>query len=220
MTAGDPGPVIPDRYLEALDGRDPFDSMRKAPKRLKKLVKGVSEKRLARTPPSGGWSVRQVLAHLADGEVMIGSRYRMVVAMERPPLVGYDQDAFVERLGIEKLDTKTILSDFAHARAANVRLLERLPDDAFARVGVHSERGDESLARMLVMYAGHDLIHEAQIERILAEKPPRKPKAAKPEKPAKAPKKPKKHGKHAKSKAAAQSAASENASETTETKTP
>lgn len=185
MTAGNPGPVIPDRYLDALDGRDPFDSMRKAPKRLKKLLKGVGEKRLARTPPSGGWSVKQILAHLADGEVMIGSRYRMVVAMERPPLVGYDQDAFVERLGIEKLDTKTILSDFAHARAANVRLLERLPDDAFARVGLHSERGDESLARMLVMYAGHDLIHEAQIERVLKEKRPRAPKAAKP---AKAPK--------------------------------
>lgn len=222
MTAGDPGPVIPDRYLEALDGRDPFDSMRKAPKRLKKLVKGVSEKKLARTPPSGGWSVKQVLAHLADGEVMIGSRYRMVVAMERPPLVGYDQDAFVERLGIEKLDTETILSDFAHARAANVRLLERLPDDAFARVGLHSERGDESLARMLVMYAGHDLIHEAQIERTLKEKAPRKPKAAEPAKPAKAPKKPKKHGKHAKSKteAEAKSAAPKNVPQATETKTP
>ncbi|HVS17339.1 MAG TPA: DinB family protein [Planctomycetota bacterium] len=200
MTAGEPGPVIPDRYLAALDGRDPFDSLRKTPKRIKKLLKGASEKRLARTPPSGGWSVKQILAHLADGEVMIGSRYRMVVAMDRPALVGYDQDAFVERLGAEKLDSKTLLADFAHARAANLRLLERQPDEAFARVGLHSERGEESLARMLVMYAGHDLIHEAQIERVLLEKRPRKPKGPKASKPVKVPKAPK--GKSKKSAAA------------------
>jgi hypothetical protein len=180
MTAGNPGPVNPDRYLAALDGADPFESMRKAPKRLKKLLKGVGEKRLARKPAAGGWSIREVLSHLAHGEVVIGSRYRMVAAMERPTIVGYDQDAFVERLCPEGIDAKTLLADFAHARAANVRLLEHLPDEAFARVGLHTERGEESLARMLVMYAGHDRIHEAQIERLLAER--RAPKPAKSEK--------------------------------------
>ena len=178
MPADNPGPVNPDRYLAALDGADPFESMRKTPKRLKKLLKGVSEKRLARRPASGGWSIKEVLAHLADGEVMLGSRYRMVVAMERPPLPGYDQDAFVERLCLERIDASTLLDDFAHARAAN----ERLPDEAFARVGLHSERGEESLARMLVMYAGHDLIHEAQIARLLSEKRAPKPEREKPAK--------------------------------------
>jgi len=204
MSAGNPGPVSPDRYLASLDGADPFESMRKAPKRLKKLLKGVSEKRLARRPDSGGWSIKEVLAHLADGEVMLGSRYRMVAAMDRPPIPGYDQDAFVAHLCLEGIDAATLLADFAHARAANVRLLERLPDEAFARVGLHSERGEESLARMLVMYAGHDRIHEAQIERLLCEKRARK--SAKPEKPAKSEKSDKRDKRKAKkSKAAPES---------------
>lgn len=190
MTAGNPGPVNPDRYVAALDGADPFESMRKAPKRLKKLLKGVGTKRLERRPESGGWSIKEVLAHLADGEVMLGSRFRMVAAMERPAIPGYDQDAFVERLCLERIDAATLLEDFSHARAANVRLLERLPDEAFARVGLHSERGEESLARMLVMYAGHDRIHEAQVARLLEHKRARKAETVAP---AKAPKGSKKH---------------------------
>lgn len=193
MTAGNPGPVNPDRYAAALDGADPFESMRKAPKRLKKLLKGVGKKRLERRPENGGWSIKEVVAHLADGEVMIGSRFRMVAAMNRPSIPGYDQDAFVERLCLEHIDTETLLGDFAHARAANVRLLERLPDEAFSRVGLHSERGEESLARMLVMYAGHDLIHLAQVARLLEAKRASKPKSEKRDK---------KPGKSKKSKAA------------------
>ena len=168
MAAGKPGPVIPDRYVSALAGSDPLKSMRKAPKRLRKLIRGLSEEQLAARPAPGKWSIKEVVAHLADGEVMIGSRYRLVAAMERPPLVGYDQDAFVENLYLDEVSTKTLLKDFKAARRANMRLLERLPEAAFERVGLHNERGDESLARMLVLYSGHDLIHEAQIERLRA----------------------------------------------------
>ncbi len=166
MATGSPGPVIPERYVQALGGKDPLDSMRKAPKRLRKLVKGLSEKDLARRVESGKWSIKQVMAHLADGEVMLGSRYRLVAAMDRPALLGYDQDAFVERLAIEKASGKHLLQDFAGARQANVRLLRRLPREAFERIGLHSERGEESLQAMLQLYAGHDRIHEQQIERL------------------------------------------------------
>lgn len=168
MPAGTPGPVILERYAEALGSSEPIESLRKAPKRLKKLLKGLSEKQLARRPAPGKWSIKEVLAHLADGEVMLGSRFRLVAAMDRPPLVGYDQDAFVERLALERAKGEDLLEDFAAVRGANVRLLKRLPDEAFARVGLHSERGEESLHGMLIMYAGHDLVHEAQVEGLRA----------------------------------------------------
>ena len=171
MTAGNPGPVLPDRYAAALGGVDPIESMRKAPKRLKKLLKGVSEKRLKARPAEGKWSVKEIVAHLADGEVMLGSRFRLVAAMDRPALLGYDQDAYVERLAIDKARTKDLLDDFAAVRKANVRLLERLPREALSRVGLHSERGEETLADMLVMYAGHDRVHEEQIAGMLAGRP-------------------------------------------------
>jgi len=166
MAAGAPGPVIPSRYVEALDGADPIVSQRKAPKRVKKLIRGLSEKVLARRPAPGKWSIKEVIAHLADGEVILGSRVRFVAEQDRPPLPGYDQDAFVERLAIDKERTCDLLDAFAAVRAVNVRLLERLPKDAFARVGLHAERGEESIEAMVAMYAGHDRIHEQQIEKI------------------------------------------------------
>jgi len=169
MTAGNPGPVVPQRYVQALGGLDPIESMRRAPKRIKKLLKGVPQKRLAKRPAEGKWSIKEVLAHLADGEVVLGSRYRMVAAMDRPQIVGYDQDAFVERLCVDQACTEDLLKDFSAVRKANVRLLERLPPEALARIGLHTERGEESLADMLVMYAGHDRVHEQQIARALAE---------------------------------------------------
>jgi hypothetical protein len=167
MTPGQPGSVSRERYVQALGGLDPIESMHKSPKRLKKLLKDVSEKRLAARPAPGKWSIKEVVAHLADHEIVLGARFRFVAALDRPPITGYDQDAFVERLGVDKTSTEDLLKDFSSVRKANVRLLERLPLEARTRVGIHSERGEESLEDMIVMYAGHDLIHLQQIERML-----------------------------------------------------
>lgn len=162
--------TTPERYLSALGGRDPLESLRKAPKRLRRLIKGLGRKQLEANVEEGKWSMKEVLAHLADGEVVLGARIRMVAAMERPVLVGYDQDAFVRGLRYDKVSSEQLLEDFAAVRALNVALLERLPDEAFARIGVHAERGEESLATMMFMYAGHDRMHEAQLERLAAVK--------------------------------------------------
>jgi hypothetical protein len=155
--------VVPTRYIEALEGADPIESLRKAPKRFKKLLKGLSEKQLAKRPAEGQWSIKEVIAHLADGEVISGSRMRFVAAQPKPVLIGYDQDLFVANLGVERVKTKDLLEAFEAARALNVALLARLPEGALTRVGMHSERGEESLEMMVSMYAGHDLVHERQI---------------------------------------------------------
>lgn len=166
MAAGTPGPVVPDRYLEALAGDDPVTSMAEAPDRLRRLVRGLTEKQLATRPAPGKWSIREIVAHLADNEVVLGSRYRFIAAMDRPPLPGFDQDAFVANLGVAKAATADLLDDFAMARAVNIGLLERVGDAAWDRVGIHAERGEESLGHLVTMYAGHDRIHLSQIETI------------------------------------------------------
>ena len=166
MAAGTPGPVAPDRYLEALGDADPVAAMAEAPDLLRRLARGLTEKQLAKKPAPGKWSIREIVAHLADSEVILGSRYRFIAAMDRPPLPGYDQDAFVAKLGVDRAATADLLDDFAMARAVNLGLLERLGEDAWDRVGIHAERGEESLGRLVTMYAGHDRIHLAQVETI------------------------------------------------------
>lgn len=164
MAAGKPGPVVPQRYVDALAGDDPVDAMDGAPKRFARLLAGLTESQLAIRPAPGKWSMKEILAHLADGEVILGSRIRFAAAMDRPPIHGYDQDAFVDNLGTEKAKAKELLDAYAAVRKVNVALLRRLPPAAFEKVGIHSERGAESVRAMVVMYAGHDRIHEAQVE--------------------------------------------------------
>lgn len=141
-------------------------TMAEAPGRLRRLVRGLTERQLATRPAAGKWSIREIVAHLADGEVVLGSRYRFVAAMDRPPLPGYDQDAFVANLGVARTTTADLIDDFAMARAVNLGLLERVDDAAWGRVGLHAERGEESLGGLVTMYAGHDRIHLDQIETI------------------------------------------------------
>lgn len=173
------GPVIPERYRAALGDDDPFLAMFEAPQALRKLLKGLTEKQLSRRPAPGKWSIKEIVAHLADDEVILGSRYRLVAAHDRPAIAAYDQDLFVELLGADAASAEELVADFEMARAVNLGLLVRLPDEAFARVGIHSERGEESLGTMVALYAGHDRIHLDQIETIRTGLFPPKKKARK-----------------------------------------
>lgn len=168
MVTGKPGIVRPERYRNALGKRDPLKSSAGSPARVARLIRGLSEKQLSKRPAPGKWSIKEVIAHLADGEVIIGSRLRFVAAQDKPPIPGYDQDAFVENLGIEKVPTKQLLREFAAARQLNVSLLKRIPKRAFKNIGIHSERGEESIEKMLWTYAGHDIVHEEQIQNLRA----------------------------------------------------
>ncbi|HSB64411.1 MAG TPA: DinB family protein [Thermoanaerobaculia bacterium] len=166
MAASSPGPVVEPRYAAALGGDDPVSVMAETPDRIRRLIRGLTEKQLETKPAPGKWCIKEIVAHLADGEVILGSRYRFIGAHDRPPLPGYDQDAFVERLGPMNAKAADLADDFAMARAANLGLLERLPEEAWDRVGLHSERGEESIRSLVAMYAGHDRHHLAQIETI------------------------------------------------------
>lgn len=108
----------------------------------------------------------QVLAHLADSDLVWGWRLRLILAQDRPPLTGYDQDAWSRRLGYAGIDPSDSVEMFRVLRRANLRLIERAAPEDLQRVGVHVERGDETLAHQRRLYAGHDILHLNQLERI------------------------------------------------------
>jgi uncharacterized damage-inducible protein DinB len=149
-----------------LEGRDPVDVLRSTPAALRRAIEGLSEARLSRAESEGKWSMRQVLQHLADSELVWGYRLRMVLAHHRPQISGYDQDLWAERLDYAHADVAAALEALRTLRAANLRLLDRSTPADLERVGVHAERGEESVAHMIRLYAGHDLLHLRQLERI------------------------------------------------------
>jgi DinB superfamily len=81
-------------------------------------------------------------------------------------LTGYDQDLWAERLGYDEADADRALQDFGVLRRTNLRLLARASGEDLKRVGVHAERGEESVEHMIRLYAGHDLLHLQQLVRI------------------------------------------------------
>ena len=152
--------------LELLGARDPMDVLRATPESLRQAIAGMSASALTQPEAPAKWAVAQVLQHLADSELVWGFRLRMVLAADRPPLTGYDQDRWAERFRYEEADAAEALEQFTILRRANLRMLEGMTPTDLERVGVHSERGEESVAHMIRLDAGHDLLHLRQIERI------------------------------------------------------
>jgi hypothetical protein len=153
--------------LELLGNEAPLAVLQRTEAGLKQRISGVGAGRMTQPEAPGKWSVRHVLQHLADSELVWGFRLRMVLTHDRPPLAGYDQDAFAERLRYDLASAEEAFTEFGVLRRANLRLLERASAEDLRRVALHAERGEESLAHMMRLYAGHDLLHLRQIERIL-----------------------------------------------------
>ena len=146
--------------------RDPMTVLAATADRLRFVVAGMDARAIRKPEAPGKWSVTQVLAHLADSEVVWAWRLRLILAQDRPTITGYDQDAWAKNLGYENADPGECVDRFAILRDAHLLLLGRLTPSQKKRVGVHSERGEETVEHLVRLYAGHDVLHLNQIERI------------------------------------------------------
>ncbi len=163
-------PGLRSQYASAVLGllgdRNPIEVLRDTPGAVARAVATLTPQKL-RTPESEGkWSVAMVIRHLADTDVVWGWRMRLILAHDRPAITGFDQDLWAERLDYASADPNESLETFAVLRRDNLRLIQRATPADLERVGVHAERGEESAGYLIRLYAGHDLMHLAQIDRI------------------------------------------------------
>lgn len=158
------------RMYDYVGDRDPVKLQAAAPGRLAKLLKGVSTAKARKRPALGKWSIAEIAAHLADTELVGGYRIRAILGAPGGPIQGFDQDAWAATLQYNRRDTRKSLEQYRALREANLALLKTLTPEQWKQHGVHSERGPESVETIVRMFAGHDLNHFAQIERIVAAK--------------------------------------------------
>jgi len=150
------------RHLLGLLGDDdPADTQAATPAALRSLVTEAGDRVTVRPAP-GEWAVYGCLAHITDAELVMGTRYRFVLAHDEPPLIGYDQDRWVDRLHGDDGDVEAMLDLFEALRTANLALWRSTAAADRARVGMHAERGPESYDLAFRMIAGHDRFHMAQ----------------------------------------------------------
>ena len=152
--------------LELLGDRDPLAVLERTPSELTLLIARVPRGDIARAEAPGKWSMLQVVRHLADSELIWGYRLRRILAEDRPPIHGYDQDLWADRLHYDRADAEEALAEIRALRAGHVRLLRALGPAERKRVGVHTERGEESVEHLTRMMAGHDILHLNQLRRI------------------------------------------------------
>jgi hypothetical protein len=117
------------------------------------------------TANDGGWTVRQVVHHLADGELRSAVRLATLLAEDEPVIEGYDQDAYAAALRYDHRPVDPALRAVEAARAATQDLLDRLTERDWARRGTHTESGAYGVEDWLRIYAAHPHDHAAQIRR-------------------------------------------------------
>ncbi len=151
-----------------LGSKDPVQSMQETPATLTALLDGAPEQSLSSPPAPRKWSVAEIIAHLADAELVAGFRYRAIAgADDGVPIPAYDQDRWAAAGNYRATQVEASLKSFLALREMNLRFLKSLPESAWNKYGIHSERGRESLRDLAQLVAGHDLNHISQIRKIL-----------------------------------------------------
>ncbi len=156
--------------LANLGGQKPLKIQAETPRKLGRLMQRVSPAKLRQKPAPGKWSAGEIVAHLADCEVVMGWRMRQILGAPGTPIQPFDQDAWAAAGHYEKRDARKSLDAFRAAREANLALLKSLTPEQWKQHGMHAERGAETIERIVALMAGHDINHTAQVERIVASK--------------------------------------------------
>ncbi len=133
------------------------------PAQLRDAVSGLSDAQIDTPYRLGGWTVRQVVHHVADSHINAYTRFRFTVTEPEPALKGYNEALWAEIADARSgpVDVSLTLLDALHRRW--VLMLRSLTSEQFARTFHHSQLGQVSLDRNLALYAWHGAHHVAHI---------------------------------------------------------
>lgn len=156
------------RLLGYVGERDPLEILRGSATALEQLLRGTAPERLTAAPAPGKWSVAEILAHLADDELILAYRMRAVLVTPGSEILAFDQERWSKALRYRDIPAAASLHAFRTFREWNLELLGRLSKQEWDAFGIHEERGKESIRDMVLIYAGHDINHTNQVRRIVA----------------------------------------------------
>jgi hypothetical protein len=155
------------RILGYVEGQDAVKVQRSTAARLKKSIRGLTPKQLKSRPEPAKWSISEILAHLADAEIVASWRMRSVIGENGITIQPFDQDSWASVFEYRGRDARRSLEIFRILRENNLAMLKEIPRETWNNYGMHLERGKETIAHLTRMFAGHDTNHVLQIERIV-----------------------------------------------------
>lgn len=154
------------RIIGYVEGSEPITLLEKMPGVLGALVEGASLGQLQFRLAPGKWSITEIVAHLADDELVGAYRIRMILSAPGTDIQAFDQAEWAVKGKYEQIPIEDSLALFTRLRYANLQLLGLLEPHQWDYFGIHAERGKESIRDIALYYAGHDINHLQQIRAI------------------------------------------------------
>ena len=148
-------------YASYLDARPLLDILQETPAALQSLTADMSADAMHRPTAPGKWSVREILAHLADCEMVFGFRLRQALEKPGSVITPFNQDLWATRYGA--YTATDALRTFITLRTWNLALLTTVSETEYANTVTHPELGAMTFQVLLEIIAGHDLNHLARL---------------------------------------------------------
>jgi uncharacterized damage-inducible protein DinB len=140
-----------------------IEAIARLPGELTTAVRGLDDAQLDTPYREGGWTVRQVVHHLADSHLNAYVRCKLIASEAHPPLKGYDDNAWSEMADAKTLPVSVSLQIIEGLHARWVAFLKSLAAADFARTGAHTENGSRTLDHLLQIYGWHGPHHVAHV---------------------------------------------------------
>jgi uncharacterized damage-inducible protein DinB len=151
-------------YAKYLGDEDPIPILLTTPTRLQSLTASLSLDQIEAAPALGKWSIREIVVHLADCELVFAFRLRQTLAEQHATLQPFDQNIWAQRYSAYTF--ADALAAFTATRNWNLKLLTTVTAAEQQKPATHSERGPMTFENLLKTTAGHDINHLEQIERL------------------------------------------------------
>jgi hypothetical protein len=133
---------------------------------LRAAIQGLTEEQLNAREKENGWSIKEVVIHLCDAEIVLTHRVKQVISEQNPLMIGFDQDLWAVRQNYAKLDLALHLEIYRLLRESLVPILNDLQVSDWTRTGIHNEAGKLTLSDLAVKLVSHTATHLKQIQRI------------------------------------------------------
>lgn len=143
-----------------------LDLFQRGPAALKSALLDATPAEIDYQIAPGKWTIRQLVRHVADTEIVAAMRLRHIAAEDRPTLIPFDQDKWADNLAYTSADPNESLMTFRVLRDDTARVLAALPPEAFDRVGIHPERGERTLLSFVELFGNHVIKHVEHIRAI------------------------------------------------------
>lgn len=162
-------PTLP-AVVDTGDLKSAIRDLAELPELLRNALDGLEEVELATPYREGGWTVRQLVHHLADSHMNAFLRVRLALTEERPSIAAYDEKAWAKLHDSTSAPVEWSLELVESLHARWVMMLQALAEADWKRAFVHPERGPQTVEQATLLYAWHSRHHVAHITHLRAAK--------------------------------------------------